>query len=119
MKHQRPSQFHEDAPIPPTFQAPMAAFGRGASVFSRSFATLQKEGLRFLNQRLENNVKAAEDFSSCKSLPDLFAVQQKWFADATRAYVEEWQRCSELMSEAMHDATDEPVQKRPRPEEPH
>lgn len=118
MKHLRPSQFQDDTLMPPTLAAPMAAFGRGAFAFGRSFATLQQEGLRFLNQRLEENVKAAEEFGSCKSLPDLFALQQKWFADTTRAYVEEWQRCSDLMSGAMQDTTDEPTRKRPRPEEP-
>lgn len=120
MKHQRPSQFHENTPFPATFGAPMAeVFGRGASMFGRSFATLQKEGLRFLNQRMEDNAKAVEQFGSCKSMPDLFAAQQKWFADTTRAYLEEWQRCGELMTDMMREAGDEAEQKRPRPEETH
>jgi hypothetical protein len=114
MKQHRPSHFQEDMPVPPMAEA----FGRGASVFGRSFATLQKEGVRFLNQRLEDNVKAAEEFGSCKSLPDLFAAQQKWFADATRAYLEEWQRCSELMSDMMRDAGESSASKDPGPQAP-
>ncbi|NOT40510.1 MAG: phasin family protein [Alphaproteobacteria bacterium] len=114
MKHHKPSQFHEDTP----FAAPMTeVFGKGASMFGRSFATLQKEGLRFFNQRLEDNVKAAEEFGSCKSLPDLFAAQQKWFAGMTSAYAEEWQRCSELMSDTMRDTGEEAAHDRPRPDE--
>jgi hypothetical protein len=106
--HQRPRQLHEDAPFPATIATPMTeAFGRGASMFGRSFATLQKEGMRFFNQRLEDNVKAVEEFGSCKSLPDLFAAQQRWFADATRAYLKEWQRCGELMSDMARETPDE------------
>jgi len=118
MKHNRPSQFHADTPFPAPFAPPMTeAFGRGASMFGRSFTTLQKEGMRFFNQRLEDNVKAAEEFGSCKSLPDLFAAQQKWFADTTRAYLEEWQRCGELMSDMMREGGEETPHKRPRPDE--
>lgn len=83
------------------------AFSKGASIYGRGFATLQKEGLRFAQQRLEENMKAAEALGACKSLPDLFAVQQRWFADMTRAYSEEWQRYGELMSEVMHEVGDE------------
>jgi hypothetical protein len=118
MKHQKPSQFQEE--LPASFGVPAAeAFGKGASMFGRSFATMQKEGLRFFNARLEENIKAVEDFGSCKSLPDLFAAQQKWFANVTRAYAEEWQRCGELMTDIMRETTEEAVQRRPRPEETH
>ncbi len=120
MKHHKPSQFHEDTPFTAPFATPMTeAFGKGASIFGRGFATLQKEGLRFFNQRLEDNVKAAEEFGSCRSLPDLFAAQQKWFAGMTRAYAEEWQRYGELMSDMMRDASDEATERRPRPDETH
>lgn len=110
MKHHKPHG-HEDA-FPAVFGAtltnPMTeALSKGASMYGRSFATLQKEGLRFAQQRLEDNMKAVEAFGACKSLPDLFAVQQRWFAEMTRAYSEEWQRCGELMSEAMQEASDE------------
>lgn len=120
MKHQRPSQFTEDTPYPATFAAPMAdVLGRGASIFGRSFATMQKEGLRFFNQRIEDNAKAVEEFGACKSLPDLFAAQQKWFAGVTRAYLEEWQRCGEMMSDMVRDATDDAAKKSQRLEETH
>lgn len=110
MKHHKPPG-HEEA-IPAAFGAtlnnPMTeALSKGASMYGRSFAALQKEGLRFAQQRLEDNMKAVEAFGACKSLPDLFAVQQRWFAEMTRAYGEEWQRYGELMSEAMQDASDE------------
>lgn len=118
MKHHKPSQFQQDTPFAAPFATPMTeAFGKGASVFGRSFATLQNEGLRFFNQRLEDNVKAAEAFGACKSLPDLFAAQQKWFAGMTRAYLEEWQRCSELMSDMARDTDEEAAHRQPRPEE--
>ena len=116
MKHHKPSQFQEDTP----FATPMAeVFGKGASVFGRNFQTLQKEGMRFLNQRLEDNVKAAETFGTCKSLPELLAAQQNWFAGMTRAYVEEWQRYGELMSGMMRDTDDETASNWPRREGSH
>ena len=104
MKHQRPPQPHEEIPIAFPLATPInasfaEAMGKGASLLGRSFATLQKEGLRFMNQRLEENLKAVESFGACRSLPDLFAAQQRWFADMTRAYTTEWQRYGELMSE--------------------
>lgn len=100
-------QIMEASPFPAAFAAPMTEmFGKGASIFGRSFATLQKEGLRFFNERLEDNVKAAEAFGACKTLPDLFAAQQKWFEGTTRAYMQEWRRCGELMSDMVRDAGD-------------
>jgi hypothetical protein len=110
MKHHK-SQSHEDT-FAGAFGGTMnsavtEALSKGASMYGRSFAAVQKEGLRFAQQRLEDNRKAVEAFGACKSLPDLFAVQQRWFAEMTRAYSEEWQRYGELMSEAMHEASDE------------
>lgn len=110
MKHHK-AHGHED-PFPAAFGVtlnnPMTeALSKGASMYGRSFSALQKEGLRFAQQRLEDNMKAVEAFGACKSLPDLFAVQQRWFAEMTRAYSEEWQRYGELMSEAMQEASDE------------
>ena len=96
-------QFQEDS----SFVAPMTeVIGKGAAMFGRNVATLQKEGLRFFNERLEDNVKAAEAFGACKTLPDLFAAQQNWLAGTTRAYMEELRRFGELMSDMVRDAGD-------------
>jgi len=117
MKHQTPKQFQEGGPA---FGAPVAeVFGKGASMFGRSLATMQKESLRFFNERLEDNMKAVEEFGACKSLPDLLAAQQKWFASTTRAYAEEWQRCSELMTDMMRETSEDAAPTRRRPSEPH
>jgi uncharacterized protein HemX len=108
MKHQKPDQFHEETAFPSAFAAPVAeAFGKGATMFGRSFTTMQKESVRFVNQRLEDNMKAVETFASCKNLPDLFAAQQKWFADMTRAYTAEWQRYGEMMTEMARENTED------------
>lgn len=121
MKHQRPSQFSEETSLPATFPA-AEAWSKGASIFGRSFATMQKEGLRFFNQRMEENMKVVEGFAACKSVPDVLAVQQKWFADMTRAYTEEWQRCSEMMSDMARENTEDveaEVRKQTRTEHAH
>lgn len=118
MKLHKHHQFQEDSAIASPFAAPMTeAFGHGASVLGRSFTTFQKEGLRFFNERLEHNVKAAEEFGACKSLPDLFAAQQKWFAVMTRAYLEEWQRCGALMTDMTRDPSQETAHERHRSDE--
>jgi hypothetical protein len=104
MKQQKLSQSTEHSPIAhpfgPGFSVSVAdAVGRGASVFGRSFAAMQQESLRFMNQRLEDNMKVATEAGTCKSLPDLLALQQKWVATMTRAYADEWHRCNVLMTD--------------------
>jgi len=74
------------------------ALEKSASVFGKGMRTFQEEGLKFFNRRMEDNAKAARNFATCKTLPDIFAAQQKWFADMTRAYSDEWTRYSELMT---------------------
>jgi len=112
MKHPKTTHAHAEASIANPFQSPLngsmvEAIGRGASTFGRSATTFHQEGLRFMTRRLEQNIKAVERFSVCKSLPDLVAAQQQWFADMTRAYSEEWKRCSELMAEAQQEVCSE------------
>ena len=127
MKHHKPPQPHEEFPLAYPFanatNNPLAeAMGKGASFFGRSFSTLQKEGLRFMNERIQENMKAAETFGACRSLPDLFAAQQRWFADMARAYTDEWQRCSALMSEMAQEKAEEGEAPHRRPlhtEQPH
>lgn len=79
------------------------AVERSVSVFGHSVRAFQEEGMRFLMRRMEDNAKAAQELGSCKSLPDFLVMQQRWFADMTRAYSEEWARYSDIMSEAMNE----------------
>lgn len=104
MKQQKVSHDREEVPVAnpfgPSFSVSLAdAVGKGASVFGRGFASMQQEGLRFMNERFEDNIKAASEMGSCKSLPDLIAVQQKWLAGMTRAYTDEWHRYNLLMTD--------------------
>jgi len=104
MKQQKVSQDRDDTPVGnpfgPAFSVSLAdAVGKGASVFGRGFASMQQEGLRLMNQRFEDNIKAASEVGTCKSLPDLLAVQQKWLANMTRAYADEWHRYNVLMTD--------------------
>lgn len=106
MKQQKTPAFREavkaEVPLGPDLGATLAdVVGRGASVFGRSVSSAQQESLRFMNQRLEDNMKAASEVGNCKSLPDLLALQQKWFATMTRAYAEEWHRYNTLLTDIM------------------
>lgn len=89
-----------DNPLAPPFTVSLVnAVGKGASVLGRSVASMQNESLRFMNQRLEDNMKAASEIGTCRSLPELLAFQQKWFATMTRAYAEEWHRYNVLLTD--------------------
>jgi len=80
------------------------AMERSVSIFGRSVQAFQQEGMRFLTRRIEHNAKAVQELGSCKSLPDLLVAQQRWFADMTRAYSEEWARYGDIVTEAMHES---------------
>ena len=108
MKHPRINPAHDDPqnanPIQSALNGPIAdVMGRGASNFGRGVSTFQREGMRFMTRRIEQNVKAVEQFGACKSLPDLLSAQQRWLSEMTRAYSEEWTKCSELMTEMLHE----------------
>ncbi len=95
---------HENAPTPASmFNGPTSeTWERNVSLAGDNVRSLQQETLRFATQRLEQNTKAFQEIASCKSLPEVVAIQQKWFADMTRAYSEEWARCSEIFGSALH-----------------
>ena len=76
------------------------AMEKSLAVFGKGMRSFQQEGLKFMTRRIELNMKAAEQFGACRTLPDLIAAQQKWFAETSRAYNEELTRCGELMTEA-------------------
>jgi len=118
MKQQKMSQARDDTPSDASFGnafgASMAdALGKGASVLGRSVAAIQQENLRFMNQRLEDNMKAASEIGNCKSLPDLLAFQQKWFATMTRAYADEWHRYNLLMTDIVRGNGELPIEDAP------
>ena len=83
------------------------AFGRGASMVSRSIAVMQRESMRFMNRRMEENMKVAGEMGACRNLPDMLALQQKWIAGMTRAYADEWQRYNEIMAEIVSGDAEE------------
>jgi hypothetical protein len=69
---------------------------------------LQEENVKFLTKRFESNVEAAKRLSTCRSLPEVFAAQQKWFADMAQAYSEEWVRCTGLMTATLQEDAKSP-----------
>ena len=91
------------------------AIEKSTAFFGKSVRALQQESIRFMTRRIEDNLKAAEQFGACRNVPDFLAAQQKWFADMTHAYSQEWARCSEIMAEAAHDdAEPAPVERSER-----
>jgi hypothetical protein len=111
MKQQKMSEARKEttvqAPFGGVFGASVGdALGKGASMLGRRIAAIQQENLRFMNQRLEDNMTAA-------SLPDLLAFQQKWFATMTRAYADEWHRYNLLMTDIVRSNGEVPEQDAP------
>lgn len=84
--------FLQDASLP--------NFGNNISGFGERLLKLQEESLRFMGERFEGNMKAMQRLTACRTLPDVLAAQQKWFAETAQAYGEEWSRCADLMTEA-------------------
>ena len=93
---------------------PTGAMERSANLFGKSVRSLQEEGMRFFSRRMEDNAKAAKEMAACRNFPDLLAAQQKWFADAARAYGEEWVRCGELVTEMLEEEGKPESVRRPR-----
>ena len=82
------------------FERSTAAFGS----FGKNMHTFQQESARFVGKRAEENSNAMKRFASCKTLPDVFAAQQQWFSDLTRACNDEWLRFGEVMGEMVEDS---------------
>lgn len=96
-------------PFASVLTGPLAgAMEKSATIFGKGLRRMQQEGLKFMTRRIEDNMKAAEKFGTCRSVPDLLAAQQQWLSDTARAYNEEWTRCSELMVDLTRD-TSEPA----------
>ena len=103
MKHDKPEhQASSPVDVFASMLKPMA-LEKSASVFGKGMRTFQEEGMRFFNRRMEDNAKTVRAFAACRTLPEVFAAQQKWFADMTRTYSEEWTRYGELMSGILED----------------
>ena len=118
MKQQKMSEARKEttvqAPFGGVFGASVGdALGKGASMLGRRIAAIQQENLRFMNQRLEDNMTATIEIGNCKSLPDLLAFQQKWFATMTRAYADEWHRYNLLMTDIVRSNGEVPEQDAP------
>ena len=89
------------------------AMEKSAAMVGKSIKVFQQEGMRFLTQRMEDNAKAAKEFAACANLTDVLSLQQKWFADLTRAYSEEWVRYGELMIDVFEKKEGEDREGRP------
>jgi hypothetical protein len=93
-------------PIEQALSGSMAGAERQAAVFNKGIRTFREESLRFATRRFEDNLRAFERMSGCRTLPDLLVAQQQWLADTARAYTEEWARYGELMTDALQEETE-------------
>lgn len=106
-EHRGRSQHSQhDNPIASVLSGSMLGAERQAAVLNKGIRTFREESVRFMTRRLEDNLRAFERMSGCRSLPDLLVAQQQWLADTARAYTEEWARYGELMTDALHEETE-------------
>jgi hypothetical protein len=78
----------------------VTAFERGAAVLGENMRMYQDETVRFMTERLEHDAATLEQLGKSRSVLDLFAIQQQWLNDTTRAYNEEWMRLGKLTGDA-------------------
>jgi hypothetical protein len=112
MKSHTPASLHTENIFPLPQDLPN--LGKNVSAFGERIWKLQQESIRFLGERFEDNMKAMQRLTACRSLPDVLAAQQKWFAEAAQAYGEEWSRCADLMTDALKNGHDDGPDKAPR-----
>jgi hypothetical protein len=86
-------------------------FQHGQEQFGHAFATaaeatktafeasknIQEEFLTFWQQRFQYNTDASTKLMQCKTLPDLFSVQQDWAKQATEQYNSYLKRSMEIL----------------------
>ncbi len=63
------------------------------------WAEMMKEGVQFLSERIERDMKAQRDFLSCTSPEEALRVQSEYCKDVVAQYAGQFQRMAELFSQ--------------------
>jgi hypothetical protein len=105
--------------------------GRSGETYGRLFAAMRDEFTGFVQRRVDANMTAVREWSECRSLNDVLALQQRWVQAAVEQYVDQGNRiletcrlaATDIAEAAQPKAEEKPVSERkpatpPRAAEP-
>lgn len=76
-----------------------AALGQAGAAYTKACLEWQQEVARFVGARLDQDRLAQESLTNCRDLGDLAKAQQDWATKATKDYLDEAARLTELASQ--------------------
>ena len=77
--------------------------GRSGETYGRLFAAMRDELTGFVQRRVDANMTAVREWSECRSLNDVLALQQRWVQAAVEQYVDQGNRILETCRLAATD----------------
>ena len=90
---------------------------RSGETYGRLFAAMRDEMTSFVQRRVDANTATVREWSECRSLNDVLALQQRWVQSAVEQYVDQGNRILETCRLAATDII-EAAQPRTEAEEP-
>ncbi|NJO35389.1 MAG: phasin family protein [Rhodospirillales bacterium] len=79
---------------------------RSGETYGRLFAAVRDEFTGFVQHRLDANMATMREWSECRSLNDVLALQQRWVQSAVEQYVDQGNRILETCQLAAADLTE-------------
>ena len=79
---------------------------RSGETYGRFFAAMRDEMTDFVQRRVDANVATMREWSECRSINDVFALQQRWVQSAVAQYVDQGNRILETCRLATADLTE-------------
>ena len=76
---------------------------RSGETYGRLFAAMRDEMTEFVQRRIDANTTTIREWSECRSINDLFALQQRWVQSAVEQYVDQGNRILETCRLAATD----------------
>lgn len=77
--------------------------GRSGETYGRLFAAMRDECTGFVQRRVDANMTTMREWSECRSLNDVLALQQRWVQAAVEQYVDQGNRILETCRLAATD----------------
>jgi len=79
---------------------------RSGETYGRFFAAMRDEVTGFVQRRVDANMATVREWSECRSLNDVLALQQRWVQSAVEQYVDQGNRILETCRLAAADLTE-------------
>jgi hypothetical protein len=76
---------------------------RSGETYGRLFAAMRDEMTSFVQRRVDTNMATVREWSECRSLNDVLALQQRWVQSAVEQYVDQGNRILETCRLAATD----------------